>query len=297
MPGVIEVAIPLITFVAMTCVGMDLTVAQFAAVRRRPGLLAAGLLAPVIILPVVALVLVAFAQPPAHIAGGLLLVAACPIGGISNTYSYLAQASTALSVTLTTLSSALAALTIPAVSLGFEFALGNPLGFSAPAVLPAQLFLMIVLPVMIGMAVRHRWPGFASRHRLGVQRTAFAAVGLLLAMIIGSNWTAFVDGLSSTVPLAFTFVLLSLTSGWTVAAGLGASPSDRFTLAAEFATRNVGIATAIAVTLLGKPEFAIFGATYFLTEQPVLLTATLIYRWSTRTEVPSSAAAAPPYPR
>jgi BASS family bile acid:Na+ symporter len=297
MPGVIEIAIPLITFVAMTCVGMDLTVAQFAAVRRRPGLLAAGLLAPVIILPVVALVLVAFAQPPAHIAGGLLLVAACPIGGISNTYSYLAQASTALSVTLTTLSSALAALTIPAVSLGFEFALGNALGFSAPAVLPAQLFLMIVLPVMIGMAVRHHWPGFASRHRLGVQRTAFAAVGLLLAMIIGSNWTAFVDGLSSTVPLAFTFVLLSLTSGWTVAAGLGASPSDRFTLAAEFATRNVGIATAIAVTLLGKPEFAIFGATYFLTEQPVLLTATLIYRWSTRTEVPSSAAAAPPYPR
>jgi len=290
MPGVIDIAIPLITFVAMTCVGMDLTVAHFAAVRRRPMLLAAGLLAPVIILPALALFLIAFAKPPAHVAAGLLLVAACPIGGISNTYSYLAQASTALSVALTTSSSALAALTIPVISRGFELALGAPMGFSAPAVLPAQLFLMVVLPVLIGMTVRHRWPGFAARNRVAFQRTAFAAVGLLLAMIIGSNWTQFVDGFTSTVPLAFVFVLLSLISGWTVAAGLGASHSDRFTLAAEFATRNVAIATAIAVTLLGRPEFAIFGATYFLTEQPVLLTATLLYRWSTQSDARVSTA-------
>ena len=61
-------------------------------------------------------------------------------------------------------------------------------------------------------------------------------------------------------------------------------------MAAEFATRNVAVATAIAVTLLGRPDFAIFGATYFLTEQPVLLTATLLYRWSTQTDASVSTA-------
>ena len=109
---------------------MDLTVAHFDRVRRRPVMLAAGLVAPVVILPALALLLDRLsAKPPAHVAAGLLLVAACPIGGISNTYSYLAQASTALSVALTTLSSALAALTIPAISRGFELALGSPMGF------------------------------------------------------------------------------------------------------------------------------------------------------------------------
>ena len=78
-----------------------------------------------------------------------------------------------------------------------------PLGFAAPAILPAQLFLMVVSPVLIGMSVRHRWPEFAERHRAALQRAAFAAVGLLLALIIGSNWVQFVDEFSTTVPLAF----------------------------------------------------------------------------------------------
>ncbi len=290
MLGVIDIAIPLITFVVMTCVGMDLTVRHFDRVRRQPLTLVTGLVAPVVILPALALLLVGLLQPPAHVAAGLLLVAACPIGGISNTYSYLAQASTALSVTLTTLSSALAALSIPAISHGFELATGAPMGFAAPAILPAQLFLMVVLPVLIGMSVRHRWPGGAERHRLALQRAAFVAVGLLLALIIGGNWAQFVEGFSATVPLALVFVVLSLMSGWMVATIVGATPADRFTVAAEFATRNVAVATAIAVTLLGRPDFAIFGATYFLTEQPVLLTATLLYRWSTQTDASVSTA-------
>jgi bile acid:Na+ symporter, BASS family len=298
MLGVIDIAIPLITFVLMTAVGMDLTLAHFDDVRRRPLMLAAGLIAPVVLLPALALLLVAAFQPPTHVAAGLLLVAACPIGGISNTYSYLAQASTALSVALTTLSCALAAITIPAISRGFEFATGTPMGFAAPAVLPAQLFLMVVLPVLIGMTIRHRWPGIADENRAGLQRAAFVAVGLLLALVIGSNWTPFVDGLSTTAPLAGVFVLLSLVSGWSVAASLGATAADRFTLATEFATRNVAVATAIAVTLLGEPTFAIFAATYFLTEQPILLGATVTYRWLTQAGIRSSAVTVPPpYPQ
>jgi BASS family bile acid:Na+ symporter len=298
MPGAVDIAIPVITFVVMTAVGMDLTPAHFDQVRRQPLMLAAGILAPVVTLPVLALLLIALLRPPAHVAAGLLLVAACPIGGISNTYSYLARASTALSVALTTLSSALAALTIPAISGGFERATGAPMGFAAPAVLPAQLFLMVVVPVLIGMTIRHRRPELAERSRVGLQRAAFAAVGLLLALTIGSNWTAFVDGFSSTVPLALLFVLLSLISGWIVAAALGASHSDRFTVATEFATRNVAVATAIAVTLLGEPTFAIFAATYFLTEQPILLAATLLYRWSVQSEArPSAVTTPPPFPQ
>jgi BASS family bile acid:Na+ symporter len=65
-------------------------------------------------------------RPSPDLQAALLLVAACPIGGISNTYSYLAGASTALSVTLTACSSLLAVITIPALALVFGAALGHP---------------------------------------------------------------------------------------------------------------------------------------------------------------------------
>ena len=57
-----------------------------------------------------------------------------------------------------------------------------------------------------------------------------------------------------------------------------ASSVDRFTLATEFATRNLAVATAVAVTPAGRVEFASFAATYFLTEIPLMLCAIGIYR-------------------
>ena len=85
-------------------------------------------------------------------------------GGISNTYSYLAGASTALSVTLTACSSLLAVVTILALSLVFGAALGHPLGFEVPLpLILAQLLLMLALPVALGMFVRFRRPALTSR--------------------------------------------------------------------------------------------------------------------------------------
>jgi len=286
---VIDIALPIITFMALTAVGLDLTPAHFHQVRRQTLTLVAGLAAPVFLLPILALGLLRVFEPAPHVAAGLLLVAASPIGGISNTYSYLARASTALSVTLTTLSAALAFVTIPAVSWGFERALGQPMGFAAPAMLPVQLLLMVLLPVMTGMWIRRRWPGVAEERRPAIQRAAFVVLALLLALIIGSDVDQFASGLSGTVPLAVAFVVLSFGVGWLVAATVRAPLPDRFTLAAEFATRNVAIATAIAVTLLGQASFAFFGATYFLTELPLMLVAIVIYRW----RVPAAAAGRP----
>jgi BASS family bile acid:Na+ symporter len=275
---VIDVAIPLITFLALTAVGMDLTPADFRAVRERPAILLAGLLAPVAILPLLTIGLLALFSPSHDVGAGLLLVASCPIGGISNTYSYLARASTALSVTLTAISSAIAVVTIPLISWGFAEALGRPMAYRAPSSLPAQLALVVLLPVLTGMFLRHQWPDTTVGHRGTVQRAAFAGLALLLVLIITNDPDAFVGGLHETVPLATAFVLLSFGAGWMVGASLAAPRPVRFTLASEFATRNVGVATAIAVTLIGQPAFALFGATYFLTELPLMLLIVLAYR-------------------
>jgi bile acid:Na+ symporter, BASS family len=275
----IDLIVPAINFVLLAAVGMDLTPADFARVRRQRSLLIAGLVAPLLVLPPIALGLVALFHASREVAGGVLLIAACPIGGISNAYSYLARASTALSVTLTALSCLLATVTIPLVGRGLERATGRPLDFAPPILLLfGQLLLVLALPVIVGMWIRRRWPDAAARHRPMLQRLAFCAIAVVLMLVIVDDPDSFAGGLSVTVPLAIAFVSLSIAAGWLTAALFTSDPRDRFTVAAEFGTRNIVVALAIAVTLLGRVEFARFATTYALVEIPMMLSAAAIFR-------------------
>jgi BASS family bile acid:Na+ symporter len=219
-------------------------------------------------------------EPDPFVEAGLLLVAACPIGGISNTYSYLARASTALSVTLTGLSSAVAIGAIPVMTRVFERATREPLGVRAPvAVLTAQMLLILALPIGLGMFARHRWPTWASAASTAVQRIAFVLLAVLLLLIVTVERDRIASELTDVVLVAALFVAASLVVGWLTGAAVRATDADRFTLASEFATRNVAIATTIAVTLLGRTEFAAFASVYFLTELPIMLAAVAVWRW------------------
>jgi BASS family bile acid:Na+ symporter len=283
MQTFVSVAIPLITFLLLAAVGLDLSRADFARVRRQPRLVTAGLVGPLLLLPPIALGLIALFGPSPAVQAGLLLIVVCPIGGISNAYSYLARASTALSVTLTGLSCFLSVLTIPLLTALFERALGHPLGFFVPArILMVQLVAMLALPVGMGMVVRENWPSFAEAHAGSVRRLAVALLAALIVIVIASEADAFLREVKGTVPLAATFVIVSFAVGWGMGRALGADARDRFTLAVEFATRNVAMATAMAVTLLGQVAFAIFATTYFLTELPLMLAAIGWFRRSAR---------------
>ena len=55
-------------------------------------------------------------------------------------------------------------------------------------------------------------------------------------------------------------------------------PGDRFTIAVGFGSRNLGVAMAVAVSLLGRVEFARFAYTYFLAELPLMLIAVALFR-------------------
>jgi len=275
----IDVSVPVLNFILLTAVGMDLRPEDFTRVGRQPALVLSGLAGPLVLLPPIALALTWLWRLPPDVAGALLLVAACPIGGISNTYSYLARASTALSVTLTGLSCLLAGVTVPALGRLFGLLASDESELTiGVATLVGELVLMLTLPVGFGMWVRSRWDNWATGHRLALQRLAFAGVALVLALIVLENPRAFVGGLSTTVPVAGAFVVCSAAAGWATGSLVTGDPRDRFALAAEFGTRNLGVAMAVAVTLLGRIEFARFAYTYFLTELPIMLIAIAWFR-------------------
>ncbi len=275
----IDNVVPIIAFTLLMAVGMDLTAADFDRVRRQPAVVLAGVFGPVLLLPLFAASLMAVSPANPDVAAGLLLIAACPVGGISNVFSYLAGASPALSVTLTGISCLFAALTVPLVSFILEMLLERPLGMSAPpGVLFRQLVIMLAIPAAIGFWIRRQWPAWALRYKATVERASFVGVSLLLTVIIASDVHGFLGTLRTAVPMAVAFIAGAFAIGWTTALLVTRDARDRFTLAVEFGTRNVGVALAIAVTVLGRVEFARFGATYFLTEIPLMLGAVAVFR-------------------
>ena len=281
MAALLGIAAPVTTFTLLFAIGIELTTGDFHRVRGQRLLVFAGLVAPFILLPAIALALTQLLKSPPGSTFGVLLIAASPIGTVSNTYCSLGRASMALSITLTGLSSVLAGIALPITGMALKTLLARPFNLQLPfGLLAVQLLLLLALPVALGMAFRRRVPALAAR--LGPRLQGWSVTGslIVLVLVVLENVTAFVGELSTTVPLAASFVLASALAGWGIAALITTDRRDRFAILSEFGARNVAVATAIAVTILGRPEFARFAAAYAFVELPLMLTAVALFRRS-----------------
>jgi BASS family bile acid:Na+ symporter len=279
MPPLADVLPWAIAMLLLVTVGLDLRVQDFAAVRQRPALVAAGVLVPPFVLPLVALALVHLIAPASSAARGVLLLSACPIGGVSTTYSLLARANPALSVTLTALSCVVALVTMPLI-LAALAAAGDVWQASQPRVLVQQVALVLIPPVALGMAIRARWPAWSARHLSKAVAAAFALaiVNLVLIIVATMERAASFDWSRATL-IAFAFTVVAWTIGAGTARGLGASSADRFTIAAEFGTRNVAVGLAVALAMGVAADFAPLAAVYLMVEMPFMLTAAVVHRY------------------
>ncbi len=257
---ILETGVPVVAFLLMIAVGLDVSREDLRHVVRQRGVIALATLAQALVLPAAALAIAAI-LPSSTIAGYLLLMAASPGGGMSNVYVYLARANTALSVTLTATSCVAALLTMPALFAAYELLLGGRGGFALPVpTLLVQLLVMAVIPVALGAWIRDRRPELERRY--GRRLRALTAAGVVLIVSIGIIQSAgsfradiFIGGAAATF-----LALIGMAAGWSLGRVLRLPSADRFALLVEFAVRNLAIAMVIAVTFLHQPDFIAFGA-------------------------------------
>ncbi len=276
---VVDAGVPALVFFAMVVVGMELTAEDFRRVVRQRRTVLAATVGQFIFLPVIGWLLVRCLSLEPAIAAGVLLVASCPSGGMANIYTYLACANVALSVTLTAVSCLAAVLTTSLTLAVLQAQAGESIGFVVPLpMLAGQLFFLLVLPVLIGMGIRRRWPDITWRFGHTLFGVSIAILAALLGFIIVEEAEQFARALADIAVVAPLLTVLAFTAGWAIACASGAGATDRFTVGMVFVVRNVGIATAIAVTVLGRVEFAVFATAYFLAQVPILLAAALVFR-------------------
>jgi bile acid:Na+ symporter, BASS family len=235
------------------------------------------------LLPVIGWLLICWLRLQPAIARGVLLIAACPGGGMANVYTLLGRRNVALSVTLTSVSCLAAVLARPLALAAFRTRDGESNSFSVPyGALALHLFLLLVWPILIGMGIRRRWQEVNKRHGRNLLGFSIAALAALLGFVIVQEAEKFTSALIDIGAAAALLTVLAFGTGWATSWASGAGVRDRFTVGMVFVVRNVGIATAIAVTVLGLVEFAVFATAYFLAQTPILLAAALVFRYMNR---------------
>jgi BASS family bile acid:Na+ symporter len=279
MKTVLDVTTPCLVFFLMAVVGLELTADEFRRVARRFPLVALATALQLVLWPLVAAGLAAAMQLQSYIAAGILLVAACPSGGMANLYTALGRGHLALSVTLTAVLCLLGVATTPLVLAVFHSRLNDPAALDVPVPLMlGQLLLLLLLPLVLGMVARHIRPDLAVRHGRWLLGAGLIVFGALLLMVLVVEVKRFAGDFGE-ISLAVTFLTgIMLLGGWLVGWVLGLGPRDRFALAMVLVVRNVGIATAVAVTVLGRTDFAVFATAYFLTQVPLILVFLTLFR-------------------
>jgi BASS family bile acid:Na+ symporter len=264
-----ELAIPVLLLVIMICMGMELVLGDFKRVVEMPRATLVGLAGQMIVLPAAG---IGFAQWPGfspEVAIGVVIITACPGGATSNLFSYLARANIALSVVLTSLSSALCFVTIPFwINLGIDLFGSSDTGAGASTLrLPlgstiAQLFVVTLLPVAIGMAIRARWPAFCDRVRVPLRRSMVILLVISIVAIVGSEWEKVLENFEVSAIAALILVSSMLVIAYAIARSSRLKERDAFTISIEVGLQNGALATMIAVNVLQQPELLIFPGTY-----------------------------------
>ncbi len=280
MSTVIGVGLPLLIMLAMTIVGLELTVPDLHRVLHYPLQVAAALLGQLLVLPLLAAALILMLHPQPAVAGGLILVAAAPQAISSNFFCLLARADIALSVTLTAVSSALAVFSTPLIAgLMFGLLLEQEAGFALPVLaVMRQVATGLLLPVGAGMLVRHYAPGFVARHRMRFQYLSVAALGMMLVTLLVNQAHMIQDNLAAIMLAAVLFTAGAAALGFGLAKTFAWNREDMVTLIAAFPSRSLSVATLIAVNVLGRLEFLSFAIVFFLVQAVLLVPVMILSR-------------------
>lgn len=224
-------------------VALDLEAADFKAVLVMPKAVLIGLTSQFLLLPAFTFALVLLIKPAPSVALGMMLVAACPGGNISNFLTHYARGNTALSITMTAVSTAVAIVMTP-FNLSFWGGLSPETSkiLKVVALDPLDMllavFLLLGLPMAAGMWVGWRYPRFVARVYKPVKAFSLLVFGLFVVGALAANWRHFVDYVGFVVFAVFLHNALALSTGYFASRAAGLSERDRRAVSIEVGIQN-----------------------------------------------------------
>ena len=240
----------------MLGIALDTAPSDFRVVLKHPKPFIIAILAQLLLLPLVTFGLTFVLPVTDSMALGMILVACCPPGNISQVLTHRSGGNVALSVSMTAVGNVLYIFAMP-LSIAFWGSL-NPRTrdiLEAVTLNPWQMLLEILLivglPFALGLLLRAKLPGFAKRAHPIVHWFSLIALVTFIAVALVGNWAIFVSvlGLLVIVVTVHDAVALGLGYGTAVLGGLGTR--ERKAMTFEVGIRNAGLGLGLVFTFFG----------------------------------------------
>ncbi len=242
--------------IVMFSIALDLRPRDFRVFITQPRPVLTGLVAQFLLLPALTFLLVLALAPRPSIALGLMLVAACPGGNISNFITHRAGGNTALSVSLTAFST-VGAIVMTPLNVAFWGSLYPPTAeiLRSVQVDPLQVAIivgfMLILPLILGMALKVYRPALAGRLRGPMQRLSMLIfVGFIVAAL-AANWGFFLDLAGGVAALVILHNALAMAAGNGAARVARLSAYDRRSVTIETGIQNSGLGLVLIFGFFG----------------------------------------------
>lgn len=273
--------------VVMFGVALGIRVEDFKQIAQQPKQVFVGILSQFVLLPFVTYLLVLLIKPQPSIALGMMMVAACPGGNISNFMTHLGKGNTALSVSLTACATFLAIVMTP-----FNFQFYG--GLYAPTVALLQevalnpkdlvqiVFLILGIPLFFGMLFRYYFEEPAlklSKLLKPISIIVFVAIVILAFM---NNLEVFNKYIHFVLLIGMSHNFIAILLGFLVAKGFRLSFKNQKTIAIETGIQNSGLGLLLIFTFFnGLGGMALIAAFWGIWH--ILSGLTLAFYWSSKT--------------
>ena len=263
-------------------VAITLDIKGFKEVVRNPRGILSGVLSQYLMLPALTFLLVWLIRPPPALALGMILVAACPGGNVSNFYTLMAGGNVALSVSLTAIATLLAAIMTPA---NFHF-WGSQMEETKMIITNIDISflemvkivtLILVLPLLIGLWFNFRFPRVANRISKPMKISSLLILAGFIVFAFVNNFQTFLDYFHLVILLVLIHNSVALLLGYIIGKLGRNTEKDSRTISIETGIQNSALGLLIIFAFFdGNGGMAIIAAWWGIWH---LISGFLISRW------------------
>ncbi len=227
-------------------IALDVAPRDFKIVAKHPKPFIVAILAQLLVLPAVTFGLTLILPVTPSMALGMILVACCPPGNISQVLTHRSGGNIALSVSMTAVGNLLYIVAMP-LSIAFWGSLHPTAHELLRAVelntwqLLLDVFLIIGLPFVLGLLIRAKFPVFSKRVQPAVKWFSLIALVAFIVVALAGNWSFFVAFLGVILIVVAVHDAVALAIGYSTARVAGLGTRERKAMTFEVGIRNAGL--------------------------------------------------------
>ena len=258
---------PIALALIMLGLGLGLSIDDFSRVIKSPKNFFVGSLCQLILLPIIAFIIIKIYNPPIELALGVMIIAAAPGGVTSNVLTKFANGDVALSISLTAIISLISIISVPFIIfqsanlLGVENSLNENITMVGIAM---KMFLVVTVPVVLGMIIRKFASNFISSKTQIIQRISIILFVIVFLSIWIEEWDRVVSFITRAGIITLILNVVMMLVGFYVAKFLISGMAQRKCISLECGLQNGTLAVFVATQLVDDIVYIVPTAAYAL---------------------------------